>query len=149
MKSALPGVIPFVFLSCLLAACQMEPASDQTQGPTFSIRFDAALANTGQDGRLLLLLATHDAEEPRFLVNVSADTQLVFGLNVNDWHGGTDVVIDQSVIGFPLADLSKVSAGTYYAQALLNRYKDYHLGNCKVVSLPPDRGEGQQWSPRR
>ena len=36
--------------------------------------------------------------------------------------------------------------GTYYAQALLNRYKDFQLANGKVVSLPPDRGEGQQWS---
>jgi hypothetical protein len=28
----------------------------------------------------------------------------------------------------------------------LNRYKDFHLADGKVVSLPPDRGEGQQWN---
>ena len=145
MKSKLSDITSIAFLSLLLTACQMENENIQAHGPTFSISFDAALVDTGQDGRLLLLLATHDAEEPRFLVNLAADTQLVFGLNVNDWHGGTDVIVNNDAIGYPLANLSQVPAGTYYAQALLNRYKDYHLGNGKVVSLPPDRGEGQQW----
>jgi hypothetical protein len=130
----------------LLAACEMEIESEQENAPVFSIRFDSALAEAEQDGRLLLLLATHDDKEPRFLVSNSAESQLIFGLNVQDWQGGTEVVIDQSTSGFPLANLSQVPAGTYYAQALLNRYKDFHLGNGKTVSLPPDQGEGQQWS---
>ena len=37
------------------------------------------------------------------------------------------------------------AAGRYYVQAVLNRYTDYKLANGKVVSLPPDRGEGQQF----
>jgi hypothetical protein len=134
-------------LSCFsLFACQTEIDSKRGNGPAFSISFDAALTEAAQDGRLLLLLATHDGDEPRFLVNNSADTQLVFGLNVKDWQSDTEVVIDESAIGFPLADLSQVPAGTYYAQALLNRYRDFHLGNGKIVSLAPDQGEGQQWN---
>jgi hypothetical protein len=128
----------------MLAACQVEIKN--TQAPEFSIRLDASLAESDQDGRLLLLLATRDDEEPRFLVNNSADTQLVFGINVEDWQGDNEIVIDKDVIGFPLASLADVPAGTYFAQALLNRYKDYSLANGKVVSLPPDRGEGQKWN---
>jgi hypothetical protein len=146
MQSKLSGVVSITLLCTLLFACQMETNDDQGDGPAFSVTFDAALTESAQDGRLLLLMATHADEEPRFLVNNSADTQLIFGLNVQDWHGGTEVVIDNGAIGFPLRDLSKVPTGTYYAQALLNRYKDYHLGNGKIVSLPPDRGEGQQWN---
>jgi hypothetical protein len=112
----------------------------------FKVTFDTALAADAQDGRLLLMLASNDEDEPRFLVNNDADTQLIFGRNVADWKGGVAVTVDQTAMGFPLADLSEVPAGTYYVQALLNRYKDYHLGNGKVVSLPPDRGEGQQWN---
>ncbi len=133
-------------LCFLLYACKTEIERKHANGPKFSIRFDAALTETGQDGRLLLLLATHDDEEPRFLVDNTADTQLAFGRNVEDWQSDTAVVIDESAIGFPLANLSKVPAGTYYAQALLNRYKDFTLSNGKVVSLPPDRGEGQRWN---
>jgi len=146
MISKMSGVISMAILCVLLSACQMEIESNQGNGPAFSITFDAALTETGQDGRLLLLLATHDDEAPRFLVDNSADTQLVFGLNVENWQGDTAVVIDKSAIGFPLANLGQVPAGTYYAQALLNRYKDFSLSNGKVVSLPPDRGEGQQWN---
>ena len=146
MQSKLSGVVSMTLLCTLLSACQMETDGVQRDGPAFSVSFDAALTESAQDGRLLLLLAAHADEEPRFLINNSADSQLVFGLNVQNWHSGTEVVIDNVAIGFPLADLSKVPAGTYYAQALLNRYKDYHLGNGKVVSLPPDRGEGQQWN---
>ena len=146
MKSRMLSVI-LMALSCFsLFACQIEIDSKQGNGPAFSISFDAALTEAAQDGRLLLLLATHDGDEPRFLVDNSADTQLVFGLNVKDWQSDTEVVIDESAIGFPLADLSQVPAGTYYAQALLNRYKDFHLGNGKIVSLAPDKGEGQQWN---
>lgn len=146
MRSNVSGVISMTLLYFLLSACQIEIDGKQRSGPAFSIKFDTALTETEQDGRLLLLLATNDGKEPRFLVDNSADTQLVFGLNVQDWHGGAEVLIDKDATGFPLADLSQVPAGKYYAQALLNRYKDFSLANGKVVSLPPDRGEGQQWN---
>ncbi len=135
-----------VFLCFFLFACHMEVETTQVNGVEFSVQFDTALAENDQDGRLLLLLATHDGEEPRFLVDNSADTQLVFGRNVEDWQGGSKIVIDKQAIGFPLSSLADVPAGTYYVQALLNRYKDFSLANGKVVSLPPDRGEGQQWN---
>ncbi len=132
---------------CLfLAACQVESDIEGDTAPSFSIIMDPELTEHAQDGRLLLMLATYDDKEPRFLIDNSANTQLIFGLNVENWNNGTEVVVDESAIGFPLANLSELPAGTYYAQALLNRYKDYHLGNGKVVSLPPDRGEGQRWN---
>jgi len=138
--------LPVILVSCLSFVGLTATGAEQDPGPVFAVSFDATLAENEQDGRLLLLLATHDDKEPRFLVNNSADTQLIFGLNVENWRGGTNVVVDSDAIGFPLANLSKLPAGVYYAQAVLNRYKDFHLGNGKVVSLPPDRGEGQQWN---
>ena len=136
-----------LLLMCVLSApCEADPNQAADKGRFFSISYDQALADEAQDGRLLLLLATHDEKEPRFLVNNNLNTQLIFGRNVEDWQGGAALSIDQTVVGFPLQDLSQVPPGTYYAQALLNRYKDYRLSNGKVVSLPPDRGEGQQWN---
>jgi hypothetical protein len=130
----------------LLGSCSPEPAAISTPGPVFSVTWDSALADGAQDGRLLLMLSTIEDGEPRFQVDNSADSQLIFGRNVSDWAGGDPAVVDASAIGFPLADLSEVPAGRYRAQALLNRYKDFHLSNGKVVSLPPDRGEGQRWN---
>lgn len=140
------GIVSMVMLCSLLAACHTAVENSEEISPTFSIRFDPELAEVGQDGRLLLMLATHQDDEPRFLINNSADTQLIFGLNVENWQAGTPIVVDDSARGFPLDDLTQVPAGTYYVQVLLNRYKNFTLANGKVVSLPPDQGEGQQWN---
>tara|TARA_S200000501_G_scaffold346748_2_gene360480 strand:- start:2383 stop:4122 length:1740 start_codon:yes stop_codon:yes gene_type:complete len=134
-------LFPLTVLAISFAAAQ--PAEEI---PRFSIQFSGDLASDAQDGRLLLMLATHDGSEPRFLVSNGLNTQLIFGRNVSDMTGGESVVIDDSHIGFPLADLSAVAPGTYYVQALLNRYKEFNLSNGKTVSLPPDRGEGQRWN---
>ncbi|MFK7863332.1 MAG: hypothetical protein AB8B95_03795 [Pseudohongiellaceae bacterium] len=112
----------------------------------FSVSFNSDSVTQPQDGRLLVLLATHAEQEPRFLVNTSAQTQLMFGLNVESWTEGQEVQVDNSAVGFPIHELSEVPPGTYYAQALLNRYKDYNLASGITVSLPPDRGEGQRWN---
>lgn len=146
MKFNFPGVIPVFFLCTLPLSGPAQTGADTVQSVSFSISYSGDLTEEAQDGRLLLLLATHNDDEPRFLVNTSASTQLFFGRNVEEWNSGSEVVIDDTAIGFPLADLSQLPAGTYYAQALLNRYKDFHLNNGKVVSLPPDRGEGQRWN---
>lgn len=129
-----------------LSACQPATAPEVAQGPAFSVSFDASLSESAQDGRLVVLLSSHEDDEPRFLVSNSADTQLIFGQNVENWQGGDTVVVDHDAIGFPLKNLTHVPAGTYYAQALLNRYRDFHLSNGKIVSLSPDQGEGQRWN---
>ena len=146
MKSNFNSAVTVTILSLLLTACQADIEIDFASELAFSVMYDAGLSDATQDGRLLLLLATHDEKEPRFLVDNSVETQLIFGRNVKDWEAGALLVIDESAIGFPLPDLSQVPPGTYYAQALLNRYKDFHLSNGKVVSLSPDRGEGQRWN---
>ena len=137
--------ITIVFLTAVLASCGTEETGATNAGPRFFVQFDEQLTIDSEDGRLLLMLARGDSDEPRFRIGNSADTQLIFGLNVTDWAAGTSVVVDDTAIGFPLADLSKVPPGKYVVQALLNRYKDFNLSNGKTVSLPPDQGEGQQW----
>lgn len=133
-------------VACLLGLMLPLSLSYAQQTSQFSVSFDSKVLDVEQDGRLLLMLATHDEQEPRFLVNNSAQTQLIFGLGVEDWSAGSKLVIDQQALGFPLKDLSAVPPGTYFAQALLNRYKDFNLNNGVTVSLPPDQGEGQRWN---
>ena len=134
------------FLSLVvLAACQPADHQEERAGLAFEISFESSLSDAPQDGRLLLMLSTNASDEPRRQIDNSTDTQLIFGLNVENWAGGDSRTIDATAIGFPLNSLADVPPGRYHAQALLNRYKDFHLSNGKVVSLPPDRGEGQQW----
>lgn len=151
-----PVRLALVFsFAALLTACQPQASSSSGQLSasgtaeaelSFNVTVADEYAEFAEDGRLLLMLSTSDSAEPRFQVSNSADTQLIFGRNVEDWAYGAEIAIDNGHLGYPLDSLDDVPPGTYFAQALLNRYKDFHLSNGKVVSLPPDRGEGQRWN---
>jgi len=127
-----------VLLPLLIAAfCQAQ---------TFRVSITDSLHNTAWDGRLLLLLSKNNNAEPRFQVSDAASTQLVFGINVNQWLPGSDQLIDMHAFGYPLERLKEVPAGDYYVQVLLHKYETFHLQTGQTVKLPMDRGEGQHWN---
>ncbi|HRH47729.1 MAG TPA: hypothetical protein PLP23_03185 [Panacibacter sp.] len=123
------------FLSALIANAQ-----------TFRISIAGSLKQPTLDGRLLLLLSKNDNAEPRFQVNDGAQTQLVFGVNVDQWSPTGDALIDVHAFGYPIERLKEVPAGDYYVQVLLHKYETFHLQTGQTVKLPMDRGEGQHWN---
>jgi len=121
--------------------------SDQNteQPPYFSITFPATFGSSF-DGRLLLMLSRNASPEPRFQITDGPETQLVFGIDVENWKAGQPVRIDASALGYPITRLDEVPAGTYYVQALLHKYETFQRADGHTVKLPMDRGEGQQWN---
>ncbi|MEP2670800.1 MAG: hypothetical protein ABJH04_17475 [Cyclobacteriaceae bacterium] len=119
---------------------------DQKSKLKFAISFTEQMSDQAQDGRLLIMLANNDAREPRFQINEGVKAQLVFGVDVEGMKPGDEIVIDESAFGFPIKSMADIPAGTYYAQALINRYETFNLKTGHTVKLPPDRGEGQQWN---
>jgi hypothetical protein len=128
----------------LLLLCLSGLAIAQT--PVFRIALPAALADRPLDGRLLLLLSQDDGAEPRFQILDGPNTQLVFGMNVNNWKPGTSITFDPGAFGYPIEKLSDVPAGEYRVQILLHRYETFQRSDGHTVKLPMDRGEGQQWN---
>jgi len=114
----------------------------------FAVRYPQSLAAGPLDGRLLLLLSTDPAAEPRFQVLDTSvpKSQQVFGIDVLAWKPGEPVVIDGEVLGFPAENLGALKPGRYRVQALLHRYETFRRADGHVVKLPMDRGEGQQWN---
>src|SRR5580704_9526353 len=110
----------------------------------FTVSFPAVKSAAPLDGRLLVMLSTDHAEEPRFQITNDASTQLAFGMNVDGLKPEAGAVIDRSVLGYPIKSLAEVPAGEYWVQALLHKYEAFHLKNGHTVKLPMDRGEGQQ-----
>ncbi|MCU0419591.1 MAG: hypothetical protein MUC38_08015 [Cyclobacteriaceae bacterium] len=98
------------------------------------------------DGRLLLMLANNDKDEPRFQIGDGLKAQPIFGVDVNGLKPGESITVDESVFGFPFRSLTELPEGDYYVQALLNRYETFQLKTGHTVKLPPDMGEGQQWN---
>lgn len=113
-----------------------------------AIDFEVRLRPGGKplDGRLLLLLSTDPSAEPRFQINDSPNTQLVFGVDVTAWQPGTSRTVDAKAFGYPVRSLSQLKPGKYQVQALLDVYDTFHRSDGKVLLLPTDRGEGRQWN---
>lgn len=132
----------FYTLVCFLCATLNVGANDNL---TFTIDFLSSLGGE-QDGRLLLMLANNNNSEPRFQINPGTKGQIIFGVDVENWKSGEALTIDNKILGYPFSSIKDIPAGEYYVQALINRYKDFHLSNGKTVSLPPEMGEGQQWN---
>jgi len=133
---------------CLLVAACLAAAPRPTPAAPFEVQLPASYRGGPQDGRLLLILAPVEqspAEEPRFLVNWDAEAIPFFGIDVEAWRPGTLRSVDDQAFGFPVRALSALPPGDYRIQAFFNRYETFRLGDGRVLKLPPDRGEGQQW----
>jgi len=114
----------------------------------FEVQLPAGFRDGPQDGRLLLIFAPIDqapTQEPRFLVNWDGDAIPFFGLDVEGWRPGSSRKVDADAFGFPVRFLADLPVGDYRVQAFLNRYETFHLGDGRVLKLPPDKGDGQQW----
>lgn len=99
------------------------------------------------DGRLLLLISNNNKSEPRMQINEGHDTQMVFGLDLDNHTAAKSMLISSTnSLGFPIQSLADVPSGDYYVQVLLHKYEIFKRKDGHVVKLPMDRGEGQQWN---
>jgi len=115
-------------------------------GQTFRVSIDQSLNQLQLDGRLLLLLSKNDNAEPRFQISDGRNTQLVFGVDIENWKPGTTQLVDVQAIGYPIERLKDIPAGDYFVQVLMHKYETFHLKTGQTVKLPMDRGEGQHWN---
>jgi hypothetical protein len=145
------GLIGMVTVSAT-AAPSATAARSATAAPAkgleFAVSFPDSRSSGPLDGRIILLLSRDLTREPR--THVEADepllTPYMFGLNVDGLAPGSSAVLNDNAFGWPAAHLSAIPSGDYFVQAVLNRYETYHLADGRVLKLPPDKGEGQQWA---
>jgi Putative esterase len=134
------------FLACTLAttAAWMDAPHAEQAPAQVHVQLPAPSA-TPLDGRLLVIFAKDGSREPRFQVSDGPSGQQIFGMDVENWTGSR-IAIDAGAEGFPLARLSDVPAGTYTVQAVLHKYETFKRADGFTVTMPMDRGEGQQWA---
>ena len=126
-------------------AILLSLAAATSSAQSFSVAFPKEVSAQPLDGRLLLLLSTDPGAEPRFQIDDSPRSQMVFGLTVDGWQAGQAAVVDAGAWGYPIRSLKNVPPGEYYVQAVLNKYETFHRGDGKTVKMHMDQGEGQQW----
>src|ERR1700735_1662815 len=129
---------------CLLLAALLPAVSPLSAQITVS--FPASASSKPLDGRVLLLLSTDPAQEPRMQIDDSPRSQIVFGTTVDALAPDQAVTIANQAAGYPIRSLDQVPTGDYYVQAVLNVYQTLHRADGTTVKLAPDRGEGQRWN---
>jgi hypothetical protein len=135
-----------IALSMLLPSCGPADGVADSSPLRVAVTLAESLADTAVDGRMLLILSKDSSSEPRFQVSDGTGAQPVFGIDVEGLGAGQEAVFTDTVFGFPVERLRQIPPGRYRVQALLNRYETFTLSTGHTVRLPPDRGEGQQWS---
>ena len=112
----------------------------------FEIEYSEKFQEDGFDGRLLLMISNNNRAEPRFQINDSHNTQMIFGVDVESWDANKKIVIDSEAIGYPIKSIKEIQEGEYYVQAFLHKYETFNLSTGYTVKLPMDQGEGQKWN---
>lgn len=116
------------------------------QAQKIQVNISAKKAREIYDGRLLLLLAKNNTSEPRFQISDGPNTQLVFGMDVENWKTGQLKQVDPQSVGYPITAISEIPEGDYYVQVVLHVYETFKRKDGVTIKLPMDRGEGQHWN---
>ena len=114
----------------------------------FEISYPKELAAGPVDGHILLIISKDGSKSgglDDFGVVEGIDSQQVFGVDADALQPGAIARVDAGTLGYPLESLRELVPGEYTVRAVLNVYETFHLGNGKVVKLPPEKGEGQHW----
>ena len=144
MRSKIKLLLPAI-ASMILLLWSCDDSSNKTD-LQFSITIADSLHRIPLDGRLLLILSdTGSDEEPRNLVSDDYRSAQVFGMDVTGWENGEAKVFTGNADGAPLASFDEIPEGEYRVQAALHLYETFNLASGHTVSLPMDRGEGQNW----
>ncbi len=135
--------LSFILLFFILTGCQTEKANNSNF--SINISFSEKVQQKNLDGRLLLMFSKNNETEPRFQIG-GLNSQLIYGVNVEDLSPGKKVKIVDDIFGFPIENIKDVQPGEYYVQALLHVYETFNLSTGQTVKLPMDNGEGQHWN---
>ena len=137
----------FILVSLIAFICIAPHGwTNRVYATEFEISFPADVESRPLDGRIILMIATNGADEPRFQVRPGVSAIQIFGIDIDGLVPGNPVHLGADVFGYPIESIDDVPAGTYTVQALLHRYETFHRADGHVVKLPMDRGEGQQWN---
>jgi hypothetical protein len=147
----MPRCLRLLAVELILFAVPLVTLAGSQKPLVFEISYSKELSASPMDGHILLIILKGNASKSDmpiatgFGVQEGLESQQAFGVDVDAWQPGTAVRVDSSTLGYPLESLRELVPGEYSVRAVLNAYETFHLGNGKVVKLPPDKGEGQHW----
>ena len=132
----------------LLASLVSLSFSSTAQSPKlqFVLSFDESVHKEPITGRVFVMVTEDERREPRLQAGSWMRSVPFFGLDVHELEPGESVVIDETILGYPLKSLKDIPAGDYYVQALMNVYTKFERSDGHVIWAHMDQWEGQQFN---
>jgi len=115
LKKPIKGIVFLMLPFFILVSCTSR-RNNPTSLLKFGMSFSANLSPQPLDGRMLLLVSNDESREPRFQINDGPDTQLIFGINIDQLAPGEPAFIDGTTFGYPLQSIADIPAGDYWVQ---------------------------------
>ena len=148
VRSRAMRVSSLALIPIALAVWAQAPRQDGNGRLRFAISFPSARSAQPLDGRVLLFISDDGRTEPRTQTDQyrANTTRPIFGVDVDALRPGQEILIDESIVGWPARSLRDIPNGEYFVQALVNRYETLHRSDGHTVKMPMDQGEGQRWA---
>ncbi len=135
------------FLRRAVAIAALIPLAAATAGAQrVQIKLAPSVASAPVTGRVFIFFSKNEMREPRLQGGSYGGSVPFFGLDVSALKPGAAATIDAKVLGYPYETLSKVPAGDYYAQALLNVYTEFKRADGHTIWVHNDQWEGQHFN---
>lgn len=139
-------VLSLVAMGVALIAVSSQPAATLAASSKFEVSFPSALDQGPITGRVFVVISKSGQGEPRNQAGGYGQSVPFFGIDVDALKSGQSVVVDASVLGYPLKNLNEIPAGDYYVQAVINVYTEVHRKDGHTIWVHMDQWEGQQWN---
>jgi Putative esterase len=112
----------------------------------FEVSYPSALDPGPVTGRVFVMISKTNQREPRLQAGSYNGSVPFFGVDVSALGPDQGAVVDAATPGYPVESLSRLPAGDYYVQALLNVYTEFHRKDGPVIWAHMDQWEGQKWN---
>jgi hypothetical protein len=121
-------------------------ASQDTPNIRFEISFPASVHPEDITGRVYVMISRENKREPRLQAGGWNNSVPFFGKDIEKLKPGESVIIDETVLGFPLKSLAEIPAGDYFVQGLVNIYTEFKRADGQKIWAHMDQWEGQQFN---
>ena len=136
-------LLVFAFLDDVNYTIFATPPSGKLK---FEIDFSDSVHSDPITGRVFVILAKNKNREPRLQVGGWRRSAQLFGKDVEELRVGECIAIDETILGFPLKNISDLTPGKYYIQGLLNIYTQFQRADGHVIWAHMDQWEGQKFN---
>lgn len=137
-----PLLIALLFIAITICSCQKASSSKLR----FEISFSGSVHTEPITGRIFVMISDNDEREPRLQAGSWSRSVPFFGLDVENLYPGEEIVIDESILGYPPKSFNDIPKGDYFVQGLVNIYTQFKRSDGHVIWAHMDQWEGQQFN---